>query len=270
MTSSPQPGALAHGSALRTVRWTVHPQSGWIWAPRPDYPRLVRIAFALVVVASLTGCGPVPDGCWDRSETFFRLDAFGSELPVPPDDVMLTGAFDTWGIGESIFETTNGEQYGFGLIVEGEVALPDLGSFGAIDLRSRGFVGDSTEPTAPLLEVFAAGAPDELLAVIGNRELREADSPLALSAPRDDDTCMQYSHEDGHARNKPVAITYGSGSATLFQGETAALDGLSVSVVAAQSNNRSHPWAPCRGELCPWEKLAWYAIDADLEPVPPL
>ena len=111
---------------------------------------------------------------------------------------------------------------------------------------------------------------DQLLAVIGNRELREADSPLALSAPRDDDTCMQYSHEDGHARNKPVAITYGSGSATLFQGETAALDGLSVSVVAAQSNNRSHPWAPCRGELCPWEKLAWYAIDADLEPVPPL
>jgi len=206
----------------------------------------------------------VPEGCWDRSESFFRLDAFGSDLPVPPDDVVSTGAFVAWGPGESIFETTAGEQFGFGLIVEGETTLPDLADLGTVDLLAQGFVGDSTEPTSPLLRLHAPGDRDRLLAVIGNRELDSDGARLSVLAPRDEDTCMQYEHENGRARNKPVTVALGSDSAVLLQGESSTLRNLDVHIVTAQSNNRSHPWAPCQDELCPWEKLAWFASAADL------
>ncbi len=223
----------------------------------------MRIALLLLLVG-LTGCEPVPDGCWDRSETFFRLDAFGSDLPVPPDDVVSTGAFVAWGPGESIFETTAGEQFGFGLIVEGAITLPDLADLGTVDLLAQGFVGDSTEPTSPLLRVYAPGDRTQLLAAVGNRELDTDGTRLSVRAPRDEDTCMQYEHENGRARNKPVTATLGSELAVLLQSESSTLGDLDVHIVTAQSNNRSHPWAPCQDELCPWEKLAWFASASDL------
>jgi hypothetical protein len=222
----------------------------------------VRCALLLLLVG-LTGCEPVPEGCWDRSETFFRLDAFGSELPVPPDDDVATGSFVAWGPGESIFETTSGEQFGFGLIVEGELTLPDLAELGTVDLQATGFVGDSIEPTSPLLQVYVPGDRTRLLAAIGNRELDADGTRLSLRAPRDSDTCMQYDHENGRARNKPVTAELSSESAVLLQGQSGTLGDLDVHIVTAQSNNRSHPWAPCHDELCPWEKLAWYAVASD-------
>ena len=240
--------------------WTELDPSAGSWLTDP-----VR-AVLLLALSSLAGCEPLPDGCADRSEAFFRLDAFGSDLPVPPDGV-YTGSFVAWQVGEAIFETLDGARFGFGLVVEGAPLLPDLGALGTIDLQARGFITDSTEPTSPLIEAFSPGDRSALLAVLGNRELVAEGSVVTLRSPRDDDTCMQYGHEDGRARNKPAFVGMGDQQATLFQAEALDLGDLTVSVVTAQSNNRSHPWAPCRDALCPWEKLAWTASRDGLAPL---
>lgn len=221
-------------------------------------------AALLLGATLLAACEPLPEGCHDRSEDFFRLDAFGSPLQVPTEGVHL-GSFTSWGAGEVVFATTDGRQFGFGLIVEGTPTLPDLATLGTVELQARGFITDSTEPTNPLLAVFAPGDRRRLIAALGNRELTASGSRLEIEAPRDDFTCMQYGHEDGRARNKPVTVSVGEEQTTLFQGEVATLGDLDVTIVTAQSNNRSHPWAPCRDELCPWEKLAWVAVTDGLD-----
>jgi len=230
--------------------------------------RALAILTLLAALPASSGCGDFAPGCLHRSDDFFRLDPFGSELPAPPEGI-LTGRFTRWQVGESIFETTSGERFGFGLILEGEAVVPDLARLGTVDLHARGFQGTSREPTNPNLEVFAPGDRDRLIAALGNRELLAPTSRLAIAAPRDNDSCMQYGHENGRARNKPVTVTVDDDSAVLYQGEAATLGAFDVRVVTAQSNNRSHPWAPCSDALCPWEKLAWIATSEEIPDLVP-
>ena len=224
---------------------------------------LAALPFALACVAG--GCDRGDPGCYDRSADHVRIGMSSTGVDVPPDGVVLSGSFAQWGPGEVLFSVDDGSSVGFTLELEKDASLPDLSSdaVGQVTLVGWGFEGVSSRPTEPTIEVYTAG--DSLLFILGTSDWSIDGSSWAVQAPRDMDSCTAYVHNQGQARNKAVYISFDDETARLFQGDTTTLGGMEVRVLSAQSNNRSHPWAPCATADCPWEKLSWIAISPSLD-----
>ena len=232
-------------------------------------PRACGLVIALAL-PTLPACDTSPGGCFDRGEETIRIDALATEGEVPRDGQHV-GRFTVFTPDRALFLTTVGEELGFAFDLEADALLPDLGAApGLLALTTMGFVGTSTEPSAPVLLVRSAGARGRVLAALGNAEYAASDVPISVVSPRDQDTCAAYGHNRGVARNKPVTITVGDEEAVLFQGEEATLGGLLARVHAGQSNNRAHPSAPCSTADCPWEKLSWSLRDPELPELAPV
>ncbi|MCO4771996.1 MAG: hypothetical protein KDA24_18335 [Deltaproteobacteria bacterium] len=222
----------------------------------------VPILLALAVVGT-SACDRQDVGCYDRSEAHVRISTSLTSLPLPTEGESLDGSFSTWGVGEVVFDA-GGVSVGFDLELEDEAVIPDLhaDSVGTVTLEGWDFTGSSTAPTEPTIRV---SNDDGTLFILGNGEWSSGDGGWDVSSPRDMDTCTTYERDGGSGRHKPVFLTLGDASARLLQGDTAVLGGLDVTVLSAQSNNRSHPWAPCSTADCPWEKLSWMAVAPGLE-----
>lgn len=222
---------------------------------------LMTLTVSLCLAA---GCDRQDEGCYDRSLTHVRIATAATSLPLPADRTPLVGSFTSWGPGEVVFETNQGLMFGFDLELEEGAALPDLhaDSRGAVTLQGWDFTSSSSEPTEPTI---AVSDDDGIVFMLGTGEWSAGEIGWSVTSPRDMNTCTTFTRDNGQGRNKPVFLTAGDESARLLQGDVTSLGGLDVTVLAAQSNNRNHPWAPCSTADCPWEKLSWMATRADLE-----
>jgi hypothetical protein len=230
---------------------------------------LLVVLFAAPLLAVMSGCDRGDSGCYDRSESHVRIATTATEAALPPEGEALTGSFAEWGASEVVFAVDGAPPVGFTLELEESATLPDLSldAVGPITLTGWGFEGASNRPTEPTIEVRTEEG--DLLFILGTAEWAPEGSSWSVMAPRDMDSCTAYVHDQGQARNKPAYISFEDETARLFQGDTTTLGGLDVRVLSAQSNNRSHPWAPCATADCPWEKLSWMAFDPTLDFIAP-
>jgi hypothetical protein len=228
---------------------------------------LLRIVTLLAAVA-VAGCDRGDPGCYDRSEAHVRISVALASIPRPPEGQALEGFFSVWGPGEVVFDL-GGAAVGFDLELEADAPLPDLSrdTVGEVILTGWGFESSSDRPTEPTIVV--EDLDGGTLLVLGNGEWAAEGSPWSITAPRDLDTCSSYEHDRGLARIKPAYITFDGATERLLQGDEVSLGGLDVRLLSAQSNNRSHPWAPCSTADCPWEKLSWMAADPALTMIAP-
>lgn len=228
--------------------------------------RLVAPGLALLLVAS-SGCDR-DSACYDRSEAHVRIDTTQSAFPPPPQDAVLRGVFEVWGAGAVVFRErptpTEGGVWGLTLELEPDARLPDLSeaAVGEVEFQAWDVDSDPSRPTEPTIGVSAVDGARLLF--LGNGEWAPEDLAWSVVAPRDIGTCTAWQQDSGTRRVKPATISTGSDDLLLLQGESGTLDGLDVSLLASQSNNRSHPWAPCSTADCPWEKLSWMAVDPSL------
>lgn len=220
-----------------------------------------RVAFALATCLALAGCDTADPGCADRSLAHIRIAPEVNGLEPPPDGAVLPGRFVTWEPGPVEFVTTDGRSFGFLLEPEDDAVVPDLAALGPVTLQGLGFGFDPFRPALPTIEVRSPRR--ELLVLLGTDERPDGEL-VQVEAPRDETRCPRRTHEDGLARNKPVYVSLGDVEERLFQGQSTDAGALRFDVLAAQSNNRSHPWAPCSEADCPWEKLSWMLWDPSL------
>ena len=211
----------------------------------------------------LLACPPIPSApeCDEADgQRYLRFDPAGAVDPPPPDDTPLIGSFVSWGVGEVFFEDEAGQRWGFEVVADGDVAPPDVPTDEAVELTVFGFnppPGDQSEPVLRLV-----GAEGDPLLLTGNVETPAALDGWTVRSPRDEQTCRPQMHDGSPHRFKPVYVAHQGQELTLFAGDAAVLDGMRIEVVAAESNNRNHPSAPCSDEDCPWEKLAWWVVPA--------
>jgi hypothetical protein len=223
----------------------------------------VRRLLPVLLPALLIGCPPgvsAPECDEADGERYVRFDPAGGVQAPPPDDAPLTGTFTEWAAGEVSFEDDAGQAYGFEVVVDGDVALPDLPVGEPVELTVYGFnpaPGDQSEPVFHVLD--SAG---QTLLITGNVERFAALDGWTVRSPRDEQTCRPEMQDGSPHRFKPVFIAHLGDELELFAGDTAVLDGMRIEVITAESNNRNHPSAPCSNEDCPWEKLAWWVVPA--------
>lgn len=221
----------------------------------------LRAASLLGIALGLAGCDTADPGCADRSLAHIRIAPEVNGLEPPPDGAVLAGRFVTWEPGPVEFVTTDGRSFGFLLEPEADAVVPDLAALGPVTLQGSGFGFTAFQPALPTLEVRTPRR--ELLVLLGNDE-RPDGEVVQVDSPRDETRCTHRTHERGLARNKPVYVTLGDAEERLYQGQSTDAGALRFDVLAAQSNNRSHPWAPCSEADCPWEKLSWMLWDPAL------
>lgn len=230
--------------------------------------RCVAPSLAALLALATTGCDR-PAGCYDRSEAHVRIDTTLSAFPPPPQETTLRGVFSTWSATGVVFEErpapVDGGTYGFTLELEPDARLPDLSeaAVGEVELRVWDIDPDPSRPTEPTFAVSAPGG--DRIFILGNGEWAPQDLAWSVVAPRDMNTCTSWQQDSGLRRVKPATISTGTDDLLLLQGEGGTLDGLDITLLSSQSNNRSHPWAPCSTADCPWEKLSWMAVDPSLD-----
>ena len=229
-----------------------------------------RLVLPLLALLALPACDRADPGCYDRSEAHARIAVAFTEVPRPAEATALSGVFTVWEPGEARFAVDGGDVVGFELDLEPEAPLPDISeeAVGRVMLTGWGFQSVSNRPTEPTIHVASASTGSTLLRM-GNGEWAPEGSLWSVASPRDLDTCASYEHDRGLARNKAAFITFDGQTERMLQGDRTTLDGLVVRMLSAQSNNRSHPWAPCSTADCPWEKLSWMAFDPDLTMLAP-
>ena len=212
----------------------------------------------------LAGCPPIPSQpeCETADgERYVRFDPAGGEELPPPDGVPLLGSFESWGVGEPTFVDEEGERYGFEIVVDGVVELPEVPTGELVELTVRGFNPNGGDQAEPVLRV--ASSTGELILLIGNVELPEPMDGWTVRSPRDEQSYQPELRDSGRRRFKPVFVAHdGDTPWTMYAGDAMTLDGMRVEVISAESNNRNHPFAPCSDEECPWEKLAWWVVPA--------
>ncbi len=213
-----------------------------------------------IAVVAMLGCAPEAQdpGCDDHTDSFFRFDVHDSEAePLPTE---LRGWNTQWAPDVQI--QGKDDLYGFALLREGGEPL-EAPREGLYDITARGFdppMGDEFEPALMLADADSG----EPVWLGGNIELLEPLGGWTVESPRDKETCRTWAGESGKYRNKPVTFTSPDGNeAVLFTHEEAEVDGYVLTVSAAQSNTRDHPFAPCEEPDCPWEKLSWTIVAVD-------
>jgi hypothetical protein len=217
------------------------------------------VRWLLPLCLLLAGCPPTPSApeCDTAdAERYVRFDPAGGQEAPPPDALPLVGSFSNWGATEVEFEDEEGQLYGFEIVVDGAVDLPDVPLDEPVELTVHGFNPPGGDQSHPLLHVAALDGTTLLLA--GNVELLEPIGGWTVVSPRDEQSCQPEMRDDGPHRFKPVFVTHDEDERALYAGDLLTLDGMEVTVVSAESNNRNHPFAPCSNEDCPWEKLAWW------------
>lgn len=211
----------------------------------------------------LLGCPPgfsVPECDEADGERYVRYDPAGGNQAPPPDATPIAGTFDRWDAGEIAFEDTEGTVYGFEVVIDGLVDLPDLPIDEPVVLTVYGFNPAGGDPSQPVLHV--ASTDGGTLLISGNVEQAGPLDGWTVRSPRDEQSCQPDMRDGGPHRFKPAFVSHGGDERTLFAGDSMTLDGMRVEVIAAESNNRNHPFAPCSDEDCPWEKLAWWVVPA--------
>jgi len=221
---------------------------------------------ALAGLLLVAACAPPAEepGCDLRTEAHLRIDPLAASEDPPPRDRVLDGRLLEWGAPQAPFEEQDGSRWGFGLVLDADAPLPELPDED-VHLVTRGMDPPTSEPTEPVLRVGGVTKDLRVHLMAGNIELLDPLGGWTVESPRDVETCNPWSGEAGAYRNKPVVFRHDEDGITqrLFQTESVEEGRWKLSVIAAQSNYRDHPFAPCPEVDCPWEKLSWVVQQID-------